>query len=112
MYTTNIIREYMTKMLSKKNKTDAVIINMTKYESWQTRPEDTRIIAVVKKDEINIQNSLEYIMIDPYDMLWYVKKETNNTILKKVPLGKDLEMIIKNVPNGVDISRKLQKNRW
>ena len=78
MYTTNIIREYMTKMLSKKNKTDAVIINMTKYESWQTRPEDTRIIEVVKKDEINIQNSLEYIMIDPYDMLWYVKKETNN----------------------------------
>ena len=46
-------------------------------------------------------------MIDPYDMLWYVKKETNNTILKKVPLGKDLEMIIKNVSNGVDISRKL-----
>ena len=102
----------MTKMLSKKNKTDAVIINMTKYESWQTRPEDTRIIAVVKKDEINIQNSLEYIMIDPYDMLWYVKKEINNTILKKVPLGKDLEMIIKNVTNGIDISRKLQKNRW
>ena len=107
MYTTNIIREYITKMLSKKNKTDAVIINMTKYESWQTRPEDTRIIAIVKKDEINIQNSLEYIMIDPYDMLWYVKKEINSTILKKVPLGKDLEMIIKNVSNGVDISRKL-----
>ena len=55
----------MTKMLSKKNKTDAVIINMNKYESQQTRPEDTRIIAVVKKDEINIQNRLEYIMIDP-----------------------------------------------
>ena len=61
----------MTKMLSKKNKTDAVIINMTKYESWQTRPEDTRIIAVVKKDEIKKAEDI----FKKYDLPLYVERK-------------------------------------
>ena len=87
MYTTNMIREVVTGMLDGKKASDAVIVNMTRY-----------------------------ISLDEYDMLWYVKRkdQTENGIVKRVPLGKDAEMVIKNVTNSISMTgnyKKIENNR-
>ena len=47
MYTTNMIRETVTGMLDAKKSTDDVWVNMTRYASSNTRPEEVRIIALL-----------------------------------------------------------------
>ena len=49
-------------------------------------------------------------------MLWYVKRkdQTENGIVKRVPLGKDVEMVIKNVTNSISMTgnyKKIENNR-
>ena len=108
MYTTNMIREVVTGMLDGKKSTDDVIVNMTRYSSGMIRPEEVRLIALLDRTENDISRSLEYISLDEYDMLWYVKRkdQTENGIVKRVPLGKDAEMVIKNVTNSISMTRK------
>lgn len=111
MYTTNMIRETVTGMLDAKKSTDDVLVNMTRYTSSNTRPEEVRIIALLDKTETDVSRSLEYIALDEFDMLWYVKRkdQTPTGITKKVPLGKDAEMIITNVTNSTNISGNYKK---
>ena len=111
MYTTNMIRETVTGMLDAKKSTDDVWINMTRYTSSNTRPEDVRIIALLDKTETDVSRSLEYIALDEFDMLWYVKRkdQTPTGITKKVALGKDAEMVITNVTNSTNMSGNYKK---
>ena len=116
MYTTNMIREVVTGMLDGKKASDAVIVNMTRYISSVTRPEEVRLIGILDQTENDISRSLEYISLDEYDMLWYVKRkdQTENGIVKRVPLGKDVEMVIKNVTNSISMTgnyKKIENNR-
>ena len=96
--------------------TDDVIVNMTRYSSGMIRPEEVRLIALLDRTENDISRSLEYISLDEYDMLWYVKRkdQTENGIVKRVPLGKDAEMVIKNVTNSISMTgnyKKIENNR-
>lgn len=111
MYTTNMIRETVTGMLDAKKSTDDVWINMTRYASSNTRPEEVRIIALLDKTETDVSRSLEYIALDEFDMLWYVKRkdQTPAGITKKVALGKDAEMVITNVTNSTNMSGNYKK---
>ena len=86
MYTTNMIREVVTGMLDGKKASDAVIVNMTRHISSATRPEEVRLIGILDQTENDISRSLEYISLDEYDMLWYVKRkdQTENGIVKRV----------------------------
>ena len=116
MYTTNMIREVVTGMLDGKKASDAVIVNMTRYISSATRPEEVRLIGILDQTENDISRSLEYISLDEYDMLWYVRRkdQTENGIVKRVPLGKDAEMVIKNVTNSISLTgnyKKIENNR-
>ena len=116
MYTTNMIREVVTGMLDGKKASDAVMVNMTRYISSVTRPEEVRLIGILDQTENDISRSLEYISLDEYDMLWYVKikDQTENVIVKKVPLVKDAEMFIKNVTNSISLTgnyKKIENNR-
>ena len=45
-------------------------------------------------------------------MLWYIKRtdQTPYGITKKVPLGKDAEIIMKNVTNSISMTRKLYED--
>ena len=88
MYTTNMIREVVTGMLDGKKASDAVIVNMTRYISSATRPEEVRLIGILD--------------------------QTENGIVKRVPLGKDAEMVIKNVTNSINMTgnyKKIENNR-
>ena len=88
MYTTNMIREVVTGMLDGKKASDAVIVNMTRYISSATRPEEVRLIGILD--------------------------QTENGIVKRVPLGKDAEMVIKNVTNSISMTgnyNKIENNR-
>ncbi len=111
MYTTNMIRETVTGMLDAKKSTDDVWVNMTRYASSNTRPEEVRIIALLDKTEPDVSRSLEYIALDEFDMLWYVKRkdQTPAGITKKVALGKDAEMVITNVTNSTNMSGNYKK---
>ena len=111
MYTTNMIRETVTGMLDAKKSTDDVWVNMTRYASSNTRPEEVRIIALLDKTETDVSRSLEYIALDEFDMLWYVKRkdQTPTGITKKVALGKDAEMVITNVTNSTNMSGNYKK---
>ena len=111
MYTTNMIREVVTGMLDGKKASDAVIVNMTRYISSATRPEEVRLIGILDQTENDISRSLEYISLDEYDMLWYVKRkdQTPTGITKKVALGKDAEMVITNVTNSTNMSGNYKK---
>lgn len=111
MYTTNMIRETVTGMLDAKKSTDDVWVNMTRYASSNTRPEEVRIIALLDKTETDVSRSLEYIALDEFDMLWYVKRkdQTPAGITKKVALGKDAEMVITNVTNSTNMSGNYKK---
>ncbi len=112
MYTTNMIREVVTGMIDGKKSTDDVIVNMTRYSSGVIRPEEVRLIALLDRTENDIARSLEYISLDEYDMLWYIKRtdQTPYGITKKVPLGKDAEIIMKNVTNSISMTRKLYED--
>ena len=111
MYTTNMIRETVSGMLDAKKSTDDVWVNMTRYASSNTRPEEVRIIALLDKTETDVSRSLEYIALDEFDMLWYVKRkdQTPAGITKKVALGKDAEMVITNVTNSTNMSGNYKK---
>ena len=111
MYTTNMIRETVTGMLDAKKSTDDVWVNMTRYASSNTRPEEVRIIALLDKTETDVSRSLEYIALDEFYMLWYVKRkdQTPTGITKKVALGKDAEMVITNVTNSSNMSGNYKK---
>jgi hypothetical protein len=106
-----MIRETVTGMLDAKKSTDDVWVNMTRYASSNTRPEEVRIIALLDKTETDVSRSLEYIALDEFDMLWYVKRkdQTPAGITKKVALGKDAEMVITNVTNSTNMSGNYKK---
>ena len=111
MYTTNMIREVVTGMLDGKKASDAVIVNMTRYISSVTRPEEVRLIGILDQTENDISRSLEYISLDEYVKR---KDQTENGIVKRVPLGKDAEMVIKNVTNSISMTgnyKKIENNR-
>ena len=78
-----MIREVVTGMLDGKKASDAVIVNMTRYISSATRPEEVRLIGLLDQTENDISRSLEYISLDEYDMLWYVKRSNRKWNSKK-----------------------------